>query len=60
MKKLKNIKDFLSRDEMRQIQGGSGSGGGCGSMFQSCFGWTCCAGLRCSMLEGTPSFCVTA
>lgn len=60
MKKLKNIKGLLSREEMRQIQGGCGSGGGCGTIFQQCLGFTCCAGLRCSALEGTPSFCVTA
>lgn len=30
MKKLKNIKGLLSREEMRQIQGGSG-GAGCRS-----------------------------
>jgi hypothetical protein len=35
MKKLKNIKSLLSREEMRQIQGGSGGSGYCTVMCSS-------------------------
>lgn len=61
MKKLKNIKSLLSREEMRQIQGGGSGTGQCGTIFQQCLGFTCCPGLRCSMGgNGIVSFCVTA
>ena len=50
MKKLGNIKSLLSREEMKQIQGGSGEG--------VCLNWQwfcipdrdykkCCSGLEC-------------
>lgn len=59
MKKLKNIKSLLSREEMRQIQGGSGSGGGCGTIFSKC-DWTlgCCAGLTCKYMTSNYSACL--
>jgi len=56
MKKLKNIKGLLSRDEMRQVQGGSGT---CGSMFSSgCMGFTCCSGLTCQGYPGGVQVCL--
>ncbi len=59
MKKLKNIKSLLSREEMRQIQGGCGSGGGCGTIFQRC-DWTlgCCSGLTCQGYSGGIYACL--
>ena len=50
MKNLGKIKDLLSREEMKQIQGGSGSGG-ClanGNLCHSQAYRRCCNGTGCS------------
>jgi hypothetical protein len=50
MKKLSKIKEFLSREEMKQVQGGSG-GGGCIGVGSFCVThsspMTCCTGSYC-------------
>jgi len=49
---LKSIKNVMSRDEMRKIMAGSGSGpGGCAIYGQQCGGPSgdaCCAALSCN------------
>jgi hypothetical protein len=51
MKKLGKIKDLLSREEMKQIQGGSGSGSSCAPWLGYCIPGrheNCCSALMCS------------
>jgi hypothetical protein len=58
MKKLGKIKDLLSREEMKQIQGGSGSGGcmtRCGSS-SDCTYSNC---KVCHAFASQGSFCMT-
>ncbi len=48
---FKNIKGMLSRDEMKQIKGGSGSGSNCIKDGQAC-GWfeVCCHSCNASFM----------
>jgi hypothetical protein len=59
MKKLGKIKDLLSREEMKQIQGGSGSGGGC---MTKCTKASDCTYYNCKVCHSFAtqgSFCMT-
>jgi hypothetical protein len=51
MKKLGKIKDLLSREEMKQIQGGSGA---CGGWMTQCNTYVdCCDGYYCEFGAGS-------
>ena len=58
MKKLGKIKDLLSREEMKQIQGGSG-GGSCVRAGALCITNKnmCCSGLKCVSTTVTWGLC---